>query len=187
MSEKTNRAVAAASRINARRASLFCFSGEFFFAIGDRSRDESILGSGPAASQAAPVRGPLRLPVWALLAFLLVPGPWGCGKGDAPPGAIAPGAALPAATADGEALYGTHCGRCHGPAGTGTDQGPPLVNRIYEPSHHPDAAFYHAVAQGVRAHHWRFGDMPAVGGLANAQVTAIIAYVRGLQRDAGIH
>jgi len=108
-----------------------------------------------------------------------------CSKGDAPP---APGAA-PRATAtasDGEALFTEHCMRCHGQAGTGTDQGPPLVHRIYEPGHHPDAAFYRAAAMGVRAHHWHFGDMPSIGGVSNAEVTAIIGYVRRLQREAGI-
>jgi mono/diheme cytochrome c family protein len=108
----------------------------------------------------------------------------GCSKGDAPP---APGGPPRAASgADGEALYAAHCMRCHGEAGTGTDHGPPLVHRIYEPGHHPDAAFYRAAASGVRAHHWRFGDMPAIGGVSNAEVTAIIGYVRRLQREAGI-
>lgn len=107
-----------------------------------------------------------------------------CSKSDAPP---AGGAARPAGGApDGQALFAAHCMRCHGEAGHGTDQGPPLVNRIYEPGHHPDAAFYRAVAMGVRAHHWRFGDMPGIGGVSNAEVTAIIGYVRGLQREAGI-
>lgn len=113
----------------------------------------------------------------------------GCSKADAPPpGPSSSGApAGPGGAASGAALFDTHCGRCHGPGGQGTDHGPPLVHQIYEPSHHPDAAFYRAVAQGVRAHHWRFGDMPRVGGLSNADVTAIIGYVRERQREAGIH
>jgi len=109
----------------------------------------------------------------------------GCSKADAPPPAGAP--AEPGKAAAGAALFDTHCSRCHGPGGQGTDHGPPLVHVVYEPSHHPDAAFYRAVAQGVRAHHWRFGDMPRIGGLSNADVTAIIGYVRDRQREAGIH
>jgi mono/diheme cytochrome c family protein len=109
----------------------------------------------------------------------------GCSKADAPPPAgDAP--AGPAQALDGADLFDTHCSRCHGAGALGSDRGPALVDRIYEPSHHPDAAFYVAVQRGVRAHHWHFGDMPRIGGLTNAEVTAIIGYVRERQRAAGI-
>jgi len=39
---------------------------------------------------------------------------------------------------------------------------------------------------GVRAHHWKFGNMPAIEGLTRADVKAIIAYVRELKRQNGI-
>lgn len=90
------------------------------------------------------------------------------------------------AAADGQALFAANCAVCHGEQARGTDQGPPLVDIIYEPSHHPDDSFRSAVANGVSPHHWQFGPMPAVPGLASTEVDAIIAYVRGLQRDAGI-
>jgi mono/diheme cytochrome c family protein len=60
----------------------------------------------------------------------------------------------------GEAKFNTNCARCHGQQATGTAQGPPLVHKIYEPNHHGDFAFQRAAANGVRAHHWQFGDMP---------------------------
>lgn len=47
-------------------------------------------------------------------------------------------------------------------------------------------AFQMAVVQGVRAHHWPFGDMPPQEGLTRADVRNIIAYVRELQRANGI-
>jgi mono/diheme cytochrome c family protein len=181
MSAKMKNAVAAMNRISARRASFFRCSGEFFLAMSGLDRDGAILERPRRSWQAAPRP---RLGPLALAALLLL-GPWACSKADSPPGAEGAGA-VPAAL-DGAGLYDRHCARCHGPQGTGSDQGPPLVNRIYEPSHHPDAAFYRAVSHGVRAHHWHFGDMPALGGLSNADVTAIIAYVRGLQRKAGIN
>ena len=53
-------------------------------------------------------------------------------------------------------------------------------------AHHGDAAFLLAVRNGVRAHHWRFGDMPPQPGLTGAEVAAITAYVRELQRANGI-
>jgi hypothetical protein len=61
-----------------------------------------------------------------------------------------------------------------------------LVHEIYEPGHHSDESFQMAVAQGVRAHHWNFGDMPPVGGLDRGEVADIIAWVREQQRAAGI-
>jgi mono/diheme cytochrome c family protein len=92
----------------------------------------------------------------------------------------------PAAADSGAAVFERKCAECHGPEAKGSDKGPPLVHEIYEPSHHADAAFYLAVRQGVRAHHWPFGDMPAVEGVSEEQIAGIVAYVRGLQTAAGI-
>lgn len=86
----------------------------------------------------------------------------------------------------GAGLFASRCAGCHGLDGNGTDKGPPLVHKVYEPSHHGDEAFRLAVRQGVRAHHWDFGDMPPVSGLSDGEITAIVAHVRGLQEAAGI-
>ncbi|MGH7231326.1 MAG: c-type cytochrome [Nitrospiraceae bacterium] len=86
----------------------------------------------------------------------------------------------------GEAKFNAQCARCHGERATGTAQGPPLVHKIYEPNHHGDFAFQRAAANGVRAHHWKFGDMPKIEGVTPSDVEQIIAYVRWLQRQAGI-
>lgn len=93
---------------------------------------------------------------------------------------------LTAEQATGKALFDGSCAACHGANAAGSDQGPPLVHRIYEPSHHGDMAFVLAARQGVRAHHWRFGDMPAVEGVSDSDVQQITAYVRTLQRANGI-
>lgn len=87
----------------------------------------------------------------------------------------------------GEALFDQKCAVCHGQRAAGSPQGPPLVHRYYEPGHHSDMAFLLAVRRGVRAHHWRFGNMPPVPGLSDADVRAIIDYVRALQRAKGIY
>jgi len=89
--------------------------------------------------------------------------------------------------ATGKVLFDGNCALCHGANAAGSDQGPPLVHRIYEPSHHGDMAFVLAVRQGVRAHHWRFGNMPALEGVSNEDVAQITAYVRALQRANGIN
>lgn len=86
----------------------------------------------------------------------------------------------------GEELFAMNCAVCHGTAASGSAQGPPLVHVIYEPGHHPDELFHRAVQQGVAPHHWDYGPMPAIPGLDESDVDDIIAYVRGLQRDAGI-
>jgi len=65
-------------------------------------------------------------------------------------------------------------------------QGPTLIDRIYHPGHHADLSFRFAVNQGVRAHHWRFGDMPPVPNVTEQEVEQIICYVRELQRFHGI-
>ena len=79
------------------------------------------------------------------------------------------------------------CAECHGENAAGRfGFGPPLIHRIYEPSHHADVAFQLAAAQGVGAHHWRFGNMPAQPDVSRGDVLAIVAYVRELQRANGI-
>lgn len=102
----------------------------------------------------------------------------------------APALSLPAlsgAALQGQVLFNANCARCHGVNGSGSDMGPPLIHKIYEPSHHADFAFHRAVEYGVRAHHWRFGNMPAVPGLSETDVDAIIAFVRAVQRENGIN
>lgn len=102
-----------------------------------------------------------------------------------PAGFIVPD--LNATERQGEMIFNENCAVCHGKWATGTNQGPPLVHKIYEPSHHGDIAFHMAAERGVRAHHWRFGNMPAIEGVTKAQINKVIAYVRTLQRSNGIH
>ena len=90
-------------------------------------------------------------------------------------------------TSQGKALFDAKCAMCHGVGGRGTQMGPPLVHKIYEPSHHGDMSFQMAVQRGVRQHHWPFGDMPPVPGLSTEDVSHIIAYVRQEQRRGGIN
>jgi mono/diheme cytochrome c family protein len=86
----------------------------------------------------------------------------------------------------GPVLYAEACASCHGPDLRGTDQGPPFIDALYRPGHHADAAFLLAARRGVRSHHWDFGDMPAVAGLSDEQLEAIVGYVRERQRAEGI-
>ena len=87
----------------------------------------------------------------------------------------------------GARLFAENCAVCHGENATGTDTGPPLLHKVYEPGHHPDRLFQRAVSHGVMSHHWQFGNMPPVPGLSRKDVAKIIAYVRELQRANGIY
>ncbi|HSF68017.1 MAG TPA: cytochrome c [Nitrospiraceae bacterium] len=102
-----------------------------------------------------------------------------------PPQAVMSGP-IPAEFQPGETAFNANCARCHGKQAAGTDHGPPLVHKIYEPNHHGDPAFQRAAANGVQAHHWQFGNMPKIDAVTPADVDQIVKYVRWLQRQAGI-
>jgi mono/diheme cytochrome c family protein len=87
---------------------------------------------------------------------------------------------------EGQDLFAANCASCHGANGSGSGKGPPLIHIIYEPSHHGDAAFVMAMRQGVRAHHWQFGDMAPIEGLSVEDMQAIITFVREVQVANGI-
>lgn len=136
-----------------------------------------------------------------VLAALLGFGFWWSGGGDVDTQAAATGSdgagptmvnvvvpeTLSANARIGRTAFEAKCAACHGVNAAGQDGvAPPLVHKIYEPSHHGDAAFLLAAKNGVRAHHWRFGNMPPVEGVTDGDVKMIVAYVRELQRANGI-
>jgi cytochrome c len=69
----------------------------------------------------------------------------------------------------GNRAFDAACAACHGVNGQG------------------DMAFIMAAENGVRSHHWPFGDMPPVQGVTAADVMNIVAYIRALQRTNGIN
>lgn len=86
----------------------------------------------------------------------------------------------------GKAAFDANCAACHGANGSGTNKGPPFIHTIYNPGHHSDEAFFYAAKQGVRSHHWRYGNMPPQPQVSPEQVKDIVAYIRELQRANGI-
>jgi mono/diheme cytochrome c family protein len=111
---------------------------------------------------------------------------------DAPVGAPLVAVSLPATLTDREQMgataFAANCAACHGDNAAGRNEiGPPLIHKIYEPSHHADYSFERAVQYGVQSHHWPFGNMVAVEGLTTADIVAITAYVRAVQRANGIN
>ena len=96
--------------------------------------------------------------------------------------------ALSQQAALGKNIFEAKCSECHGENAAGRNGvAPPLVHKIYEPSHHSDMAFVLAAQNGVRAHHWNFGSMPKIEGLTQGDVKMVAAYVRELQRANGIN
>jgi mono/diheme cytochrome c family protein len=101
----------------------------------------------------------------------------GCGSDDPEPRSTG--------TERGATLYAANCASCHGRDLRGTDKGPSHLSVVYESNHHPDESFQHAIEEGVRAHHWNFGDMQPVGGLDQSEIDAVIAYIRDVQARDG--
>ncbi len=88
----------------------------------------------------------------------------------------------------GKGIFDAACAKCHGANAAGQNGvAPPLVHKIYESGHHSDMAFMMAAQNGVRAHHWDFGNMPKIDGVTQGDVKMIVAYVRELQRANGIN
>ena len=94
---------------------------------------------------------------------------------------------LSQAASQGKAVFDDNCAACHGENAAGKNgSGPPLVHKIYEPNHHGDQAFQLAAKLGVRNHHWRFGNMPAIESVTSEDVSKVVVYVRELQRANNI-
>jgi mono/diheme cytochrome c family protein len=127
-----------------------------------------------------PRASPLRR-VAALLLVLVV----GCQGADAVPDDGDPAAGDAGLVAEGEQLYEMSCAACHGVDLNGTGSGPPFLDPVYAPDHHPDDAFYAAAELGVQQHHWDFGSMPRQH-VDDEQMRRIIAYIRSVQREEGI-
>ncbi|MDF0596886.1 c-type cytochrome [Psychromarinibacter halotolerans] len=87
----------------------------------------------------------------------------------------------------GKSIFEVKCSSCHGRNAAGQKGvAPPLVHKIYEPNHRSDMAFVAAAQNGVRSHHWGFGNMPPLEGITAREVKMVVAYVRELQRANGI-
>ena len=128
-----------------------------------------------------------RLAVVVAGGALVIVGAWFIGRLDDRPGQIDVRVPqLSAAALAGQAAFDRSCAGCHGPQARGSEKAPPLVHPTYRRAHHADIAFELAVQRGVRAHHWRFDDMPPQPSLAAAEIAQITRYVRELQAANGV-
>jgi mono/diheme cytochrome c family protein len=81
----------------------------------------------------------------------------------------------------GEAIYGANCAQCHGDDLAGTERGPSLLAAAYRRDELPDAAIADAIRNGVDARLWDYGPMPANGALSDAQIDAVVEFLRAQQ------
>lgn len=131
---------------------------------------------------------------WAMRPAPQAPGQVGRPTGAAPAAATASGEMvavtvpeLTGAALRGQQYFQAKCAVCHGPnAGGQEGKAPPLVHQYYRPAHHGDMAIRLAARRGVTSHHWRFGNMPPIEGLTDADLNDIIAFIRAVQRANGI-
>ena len=125
----------------------------------------------------------------AVAFVVVVAGAVACGGGSddrgEPPPAGNGGSGATGDRALGAEVYASSCAACHGADLRGTGRGPSHLSIVYEPGHHPDEAFRAAILRGSPQHHWDFGDMAPVTGLDEAEIDAVIAYIRDVQQREG--
>lgn len=86
----------------------------------------------------------------------------------------------------GQRAFNATCAECHGVNGQGgTQKGPPLIHPIYNPGHHSNQAIYNAVLNGVRQHHWPYGNMPPQK-VSFSELVNIVNFLRETQQHNGI-
>jgi len=92
---------------------------------------------------------------------------------------------LPGDAAAGAVVYEQGCAGCHGDDGSGADAGPGLLVPEYSLPGFDDTALVTAIVKGVAADEGRYGGMPRIRGLSEQDLADLIAFVRGLQHEAG--
>jgi mono/diheme cytochrome c family protein len=93
---------------------------------------------------------------------------------------------LSSAASKGQVVFNTNCASCHGIDAAGGIGGPPLIHNIYNPGHHSNASFIRAVRNGVKQHHWQFGDMPPQKHVAFGDMVFLMKFIREIQQQNGI-
>jgi mono/diheme cytochrome c family protein len=93
---------------------------------------------------------------------------------------------LSSTASKGQVVFNTNCASCHGIDAAGGIGGPPLIHNIYNPGHHSNASFIRAVRNGVKQHHWQFGDMPPQKHVAFGDMVFLMKFIREIQQQNGI-
>ncbi|MEM9144979.1 MAG: c-type cytochrome [Pseudomonadota bacterium] len=86
----------------------------------------------------------------------------------------------------GRLAFAARCAACHGIEARGTDRGPSLLVADYGPQQRSDEHFRAAILRGQEAWRWQYGDMPAISGVGEPTLSALVQFVREAQRAEGI-
>lgn len=88
----------------------------------------------------------------------------------------------------GQRIFDAKCAECHGENAAGKEgSGPPLIHPIYRAGHHGDQAFILAARNGVKSHHWPYGNMPPVQGVTDGEVAMVVEFIRSVQQANGVN
>lgn len=82
----------------------------------------------------------------------------------------------------GKRLFERHCTECHGYQALGSATGPSLQRRDYWSDRLDKRSFHRAVAEGVVAYRWTYGDMPAMADLSFNDIELLARYVHEMQQ-----
>ena len=89
--------------------------------------------------------------------------------------------APPPHLSEGAQNFLAFCSGCHGRAGAGFENGPPLLHARYLPDVFPDSSVRRAILSGAPARHWPFDAMPPIRALPADRIPAVIGYLRWVQ------
>ena len=95
------------------------------------------------------------------------------------------GSSPTASSADGRQIYAAKCAECHGANLEGTSRGPSHLSRVYEPGAPLGREFPPGHQAGLAPAPLELRPMAPVAGLSDADVNAVIAFVRAQQRERG--
>lgn len=88
---------------------------------------------------------------------------------------------------DPAALFASNCAVCHGPAGGGIEErGPSLLDDAMLLAALGDEEIATAIREGVPSSQDRWAPMPGFPRFDDAEVAAVVGYVRELQRRAAL-
>jgi mono/diheme cytochrome c family protein len=93
---------------------------------------------------------------------------------------------VPGDVAAGAAVYERSCAGCHDAGAAGDGGGVSLVDARFALPGFDDVAFVTAIVRGVSADGSEHGGMPRIRGLSEQDLADLLAFVRGLQRSAGL-
>lgn len=94
--------------------------------------------------------------------------------------------ALTPLAAQGQRVFSQRCAACHGRGAMGSGIGPPLLHRNYGASAFGDEAIVQVIRNGAQGARWGFGPMPAIPGLGDQDLVALVRFIRELQARSGI-